>query len=404
MMRLAKISMMALALSACATDGMDGAQGPAGEDGTDGTDGTNGANGSDGQDGPEGPAGPQLALPAVYTLSNPDGANQVSAYLRATTGSLSRMGRFDTGGAGTGGGLGSQGALVFDAASQRFFAVNTGDDTLSMLELDRSGQLTEMSTVDSGGSHPVSVTVHDGVVYVANQGDTAATPVNANISGFRIMGDELMPIAGSTRPLSGTGDVRPTDIAFSPDGRFLVVAERFANKLSTFAVTSGVAQAGSFQASAGMQPFAFDWSPEGYLVVAEVGPGVPDGSSVSSYAISAAGALTPVTSALETHQTAACWLVVAGGFAYVANAASATITGVSIAEDGQLTLRDASGVTAATGAGAIDLALTPDRGFLYSLAGNPRAINVFEISSDGGLTARPTLAGISASAAGLVAR
>jgi 6-phosphogluconolactonase len=378
--------------------------GAPGEDGENGTNGTNGADGTDGDQGPEGPEGPQLALPAVYTLSNPSGANQVSAYVRASTGSLSRLGRFDTGGSGTGAGLGSQGALVFDAASQRFFAVNTGDNTVSMLALDRTGQLTEMSTVDSGGTRPVSVTVRAGTLYVANQGNTAATPVNANISGFRVMGEDLVPITGSTRPLSGTGDVRPTDIAFSPDGRYLVVAERFAHKLSTFAVTNGVAQAGSFQTSAGMQPFAFDWSPEGYLVVAEVGPGAANGSSVSSYSISATGTLTPVTSALATNQTAACWLVVSGGFAYVANAASATITGVSIAENGQLTLRDASGVTAATGAGAIDLAVTPDRGFLYSLAGNPRAINVFEISSDGGLTARPTLGGISSTAAGLVAR
>jgi 6-phosphogluconolactonase (cycloisomerase 2 family) len=401
MMRLATISMMALALSACATDGMDGMdgeQGPAGEDGEDGTDGT------DGPAGPEGPAGPQVALPAVYTLSNPDGANQVAAYLRATTGSLSRMGRFDTGGMGTGGGLGSQGALVYDAPSGRFFAVNTGDDSISMLELDRTGQLAELSTVDSGGVRPVSIAVRGGTVYVANQGDIAATPVNANISGFRVAGDDLVPIAGSTRPLSATTDVRPTNIAFTPDGAFVVVAERFAHRLSTFAIVDGVAQAGAFQASAGMQPFAIDFSPEGYLVVAEVGPGAANGSSVSSYSISATGTLTPITSALATNQTAACWLVVSGGFAYVANAASATITGVAIAENGALTLRDASGVTAPTGAGAIDLAVTPDRGFLYSLAGNPRAIHVFEITSDGGLTARPTLTGVSATAAGLVAR
>ncbi len=138
-----------------------------------------------------------------------------------------------------------------------------------------------VAKVPSGGKRPVSITAANGTVYVANQGTLGMATVNANITGFKIDGNNLTPIAGSTRPLSGTGDVRPTDIAFSPDGKFLVVSERFAHKLDTFAVVNGVAQAGNFQTSAGMQPFAFDWSPEGALVVAEVGAGAANGSSVA---------------------------------------------------------------------------------------------------------------------------
>lgn len=289
----------------------------------------------------------------MYTLSNATAGNQVAAYTRATNGALSRKGRFMTGGAGTGGGLGSQGALVFDARSQRFFAVNTGDDTISMLGLAADGTLTPLSTVGSGGKHPVSVTVYGDLVYVANQGDVNATPVDANISGFQVQGNDLVAIAGSTQSLSATSDVHPTDIRFTPDGKYLVVAERFANKLDTFAVQSGVAQPGSFQASAGQQPFAFDFSPEGFLIVAEVGSGAANGSTASSYAISPSGAPTPITQALPTLQTAACWIVTAGGYAYIANAASANITGLVVSESGALALHDASGVTATTAAGSI---------------------------------------------------
>jgi hypothetical protein len=153
-----------------------------------------------------------------------------------------------------------------------------------------------------------------------------------------------------------------------------------------------------------MQPFAFDFSPEGYLVVAEVGTGAANGSTASSYAIDASGVLTPITSALPTLQTAACWLVTAGGFAYIANAASANITGLVVAENGALSLRDASGITATTAAGSIDLAVPPDRGYLYALAGNPRQIHIFSINSDGSLTAMPALPGAPAAAAGLIAR
>ena len=395
MSKLGWIAVLSFAIGGCVSDGIDG---------EDGQDGPAGPAGSDGSDGAPGGAGPQLALPAVYTLANANGANQVAAYVRASNGTLSRRGRFDTGGTGIGAGLGSQGSLVFDAKLQRFFAVNTGDNTISMLSIDTDGNLARVATVPSGGTRPVSITVHGDAVYVANQGQLAGTPVGANISGFRVQEDGLVAIAGSTRPLSAAGDVRPTNIAFTPDGKFLVVAERFTHKLDTFAVVGGVAQAGNFQDSSGMQPFAFDFSPEGNLVVAEVGAGGPNGSSVSSYSISQTGALTPITAALPTNQTAACWLVMAGGYAYVANAASATITGVVVSETGALTLHEPSGITATTGAGAIDLAVTPDRGFLYGLAGNPRAIHAFAINADGALTAMTPLSGISATAAGLVAR
>ena len=382
-------------VGACVTDG---------EDGMDGADGAAGAQGTPGTQGDPGPAGPKLPLPGVYTLANASGANQIAAYLRASNGSLSRQGRVATGGNGSGDGLGSQGALAFDAASQRFFAVNPGDDSISMLAVGAGGTLSMVAKVPSGGKRPVSITAANGTVYVANQGALGMATVNANITGFKIDGNNLTPIAGSTRPLSGTGDVRPTDIEFSPDGKFLVVSERFAHKLDTFAVVNGVAQAGNFQTSAGMQPFAFDWSPEGALVVAEVGAGAANGSSVSSYSISATGALTPITSALATGQTAACWIVVAGGHAYVANAGSGTLTGVDITESGALSLHDQTGVIATPGPGAVDLAVTPDRGYLYSLAGSPRALHVYEIGTDGDLAERAALTDIPTNATGLISR
>jgi 6-phosphogluconolactonase (cycloisomerase 2 family) len=398
MYKLGFIAVLSFSVGACVTDGQDGSIGPAGADGADGSDGTTGATGATGQ------PGPQFALPGVYTLANASGPNQVAAYLRGSNGNLSREGRFATGGAGLGAGLGSQGSLVFDAKSQRFFTVNAGDSTISMLAIDADGNLATLAMVPSGGTRPVSITVHGNMVYVVNQGDLAATAVNANISGFQIQGNRLVAIAGSTRALSATNDVHPTDIAFTPDGKFLAVVERFASKLDTFAVVNGVAQAGSFQASAGMQPFAFDWSPEGYLIVAEVGTGAAGASSASSYAISATGTLTPITSALPTLQSAACWLVTAGGYAYIANAASATLTGLNVSETGVLTLHDAGGITAMTGQGATDLAVSPDRGYLYSLSGNPRTIQAFEIHADGGLAGMVALPGVSATAVGLAAR
>jgi DNA-binding beta-propeller fold protein YncE len=93
-------------------------------------------------------------------------------------------------------------------------------------------------------------------------------------------------------------------------------------------------------------------------------------------------------------------LVTAGGHAYIANAGTANITGVNISDTGVITL----GTTTETGMSANDLAVTPDRGFLYSLAGVPRQIFVFEINSDGSLTKLPPIDEVPAGATGLVAR
>ncbi|HEY0194320.1 MAG TPA: beta-propeller fold lactonase family protein, partial [Kofleriaceae bacterium] len=384
--------------AACASDGEDGM------DGKDGMDGANGKDGAAGSAGGSGEAGPQDALPGLYTLSNATASNQVSAWLRSDNGNLSRNGAYATTGKGTGAGIGSQGALVFDDATQRFFAVNPGDNSISMLQLGADGRITMLAKVASGGVKPISVAVHGDLVYVTNYGDITAAQVNANVTGFKVTGTSLTAIPGSTRPLSITGDAHPTDVGFSPDGSYVLVIERATSKLDTFKLVDGVAQAGSFQASSGLMPFAFDWSPEGFLLVAEVGDGSATGSSASSYALSAAGALTPITAKLPTKQAAACWIVSVGGYAYLANAGSGNITGLNVSETGALTLHDQSGVTATTGLGAIDIAVSPDRGLLYSLSTSDHAIHPYAIGIDGGLTAMPVLANLPTAAVGLVAR
>ncbi len=143
--------------------------------------------------------GPGLHGGAVFTMTDDATANAVLAFSRAADGSLAFVGSYPTGGAGSGGGegvLGSQGALALGQDGRFLFAVNAGSDEVSSFRVEGS-RLVLAGVAPSGGQLPVSVTEHDGIVYVLNAGGTGS------ISGLTVDGKgRLAPLPGSTRPLS----------------------------------------------------------------------------------------------------------------------------------------------------------------------------------------------------------
>jgi 6-phosphogluconolactonase (cycloisomerase 2 family) len=330
---------------------------------------------------------------AVYALTNEAGSNAVAMYTRAADGRLSWVGAAPTGGAGAGSGLGSQGALALSDDGRWVFAVNAGSNDVSALQVSPAG-LSLTSRVASGGVRPISLTVHDNVLYVLNAGG------EGDISGFNVGADgALTPIPGSTRALSGTA-VGPAEVAFTPDGGRLVVTEKATSKIDVYAVGSdGIASTAVTSASAGGTPFGFAFGHRDELFVSEaVG-------SASSYTIDGNGTLSVASSAVLTHQGAPCWAVVTknGKFGYTANAQGGSISGFAIANDGSIGLIDADGRTAIVGGGNIDLAISGNSRYLYQLNGN-RSISGFRIEADGHLSAIGNVAGLPASTVGLVAR
>jgi hypothetical protein len=339
---------------------------------------------------------------AVYTLTNRPSGNAVAIFDRAADGSLSYAGEVSTGGLGTGDGLGSQGAIVLSEDKRFLFAVNAGSDDVSVFEVHASG-LSHVQRIASGGVRPVSIAVHEKLVYVLNAGGTG------NIAGFgRSASGELSPIAGSSRPLSSQ-DAGAAHVSFTPDGRALVVTERFTNVIDVYPVNdAGIAGQGRVHASSGVTPFGFDFDNRGTLIIAEAFGGATDASAASSYLVGRDGALSIVTASLGTTESAACWLIVSGDgrFAYTANTQSHTISGYAIGPDGRLTLLDADGVTGAgADAGPADLALSSNGGFLYVLTRATGSVTSFTRSAaDGGLERAAAIGGLPASAVGLAAR
>ena len=169
---------------------------------------------------------PTAAAATVYTESNAT-ANAVQVFTQAPDGTLTPGASYLTGGAGTGAaGLGSQGALAIERGW--LIAVNAGSNDVSAFRV-RGEHLVLVNRVPSGGTTPNSVTVHHGVVYVLNAGGTG------NISGFLLRRHGLVPLSGSTQPLSDPA-AGAVQVSFTPRGDQLVVSEKGVNAIVTYPV------------------------------------------------------------------------------------------------------------------------------------------------------------------------
>ena len=329
---------------------------------------------------------------AVYTLTNSPAGNAVLAYDRGADGQLTPAGSYATGGTGTGGGLGSQGALVLSISGHRLFAVNAGSDSVTEFKIKGQG-LEWVTTVPSGGSTPISLTYRHHVLYVLNAGGAGS------ITGFVAKGEHLTPLAGSTRPL-GAGSAGPAQVSFTPAGDALVVTEKTSSTIDTYAVDkNGRAGAPTVSPSAGGTPFGFDFS-RGHLLVSEAA------GSASSYSVGPGGA-SVISGAVLTHQAAPCWLIASkdGRYAYTANAGDGSISGFSVSNSGVLSLLDPSGVNASFGAGShpLDETVSGNGRFLYNLTDGLHRITGFRIGEDGSLTQVGLNGGLPVGAAGIVA-
>ena len=343
--------------------------------------------------------GSGTAVGAVFTLSNSAAGNAVIAFERSADGSLSPAGSFATLGNGTGAGLGSQGAVTLSDDGKYLFAVNAGSNTITSFTVD-GANLSRISTVPSGGTLPISITVHDNLLYVLNGGGTE------NITGFTVAASgALTGLAGSSRPLSGSG-VGPAQVSFDPSGRWLVVTEKTTNLIDVYAVGgNGLASAPVVNPSAGQTPFGFAFNQHGVLIVSEAFGGAANASAVSSYTLGAGGSLGVVSASVPTTETAACWVAVTanGKFAYATNTGSATVTGFEV-DKASLDILDADGRTGTTGATPIDAAVSRNSQFLYTLDAGSRAISAFAVrQNDGSLSSVSGAGGLPAGVVGLAA-
>jgi len=340
------------------------------------------------------------AAGAVFSETNSPAGNSVIVYRRSADGSLSAPSYVSTGGTGNGAGLGSQGAVTLSADGNWLFVVNAGSNEVSSFAVGDGGALTLTGRASSGGTTPISVTVHNDLVYVLNAGGSG------NIAGLRLQANgSLVPIASSSRGLSNAA-AGPAEVGFDPSGAWLVVTEKNTNKIDTWKITdAGLAVGRVINASSGVTPFGFTFTSQGVLAVTEAFGGAANASAVSTYTINDNGTLNVISASTPTTETSACWIVAtnSGKFVYATNASSASVSGFSVTK-GALSLLDPDGKSGVTDAGATDLAITANAQYVYTLNGGAHTISIFGVSQSRGDLNADGAAGAPVGAAGIAAK
>jgi 6-phosphogluconolactonase len=330
---------------------------------------------------------------AVFAATNGLDQNKILMYTRHENGRLTFVGAFRTGGRGEGGindPLQSQSSLFLSPDHLYLFAVNAGSSSISLFRIRESG-LELLSVTHSEGGNPVSVAMHDDLVYVINFGGTYHT------AGFRLRSWGLEPIQNSKQPLSGL-NTEPSTIAFSPDGSKLVLTERQTNKIDVFTVNGdGSISHPVFNHSAGIEPFGLQFTPSGVLLVTETNGGPPKLGSTSSYRIDDDNSLDVVSARATSAGGATCWIANNGVHAWVSNTTSSSIGAYTIEKNGGLTPLGVVATQPATEptifppvhpptSFPIDLALSEDSRYLYVVFSALGKIIGYKTGQNGSLT------------------
>ncbi len=335
----------------------------------------------------------------AYVNANTARENAIAAFDRHADGTLTPLpgSPFVAGGAGTGEVIGSQDALRVSADGRYLLAVAAGSHEISVLRIATDGALTPVagSPVSSGGLVPVSIAIHENLVYVANRGNGTE---GANYTGFTLDADGgLHALADSTVPLSATAN--PGAVFFNATGTNLVGTQVGPDDGPSFVDSFAVGRDGRLIPAPGSPfpaqatgPFGGAFRPTDptqlYVVNAHAGP---NHGSVSAYDVSRDGTLRSVgASPFPNRQTAPCWMAITpdGRYLFTINTPLSSVSRYAILTDGSLELLGSTTLNDPTGLRPIDARLDPEGDHLYVVGGDANVVSI--VAVDGGaLTEAP---------------
>ena len=327
------------------------------------------------------------APPSEYAYVANKGAGTISAYRVGAPGSAAP-------GSAAPGALTQMGTSPF-SAPYSFPTALAVDPTQSMLYVaydSPSNALSAFPISATAGSlgNPVSTTTTldnpyavavspQGDVYVANSG---AAPSPSTVSAFT-----FTPSSGSFSSVSGSpfaAGVNPESVAVNPAGTFAFVANFGSDTISVYAITStGALTPVGTPVPTGVNPFGMMINTEGtFLYVANYGS-----SSVSAYSISSKGVLAPLAGSpfpAGTHPFSVA-INPAGTSVYIANdGAPGSISAYSI--------NPASGVLTSiappvpTGNNPNSITIDPSGMFAYVANHGDNTVTPYSIAPSGALS------------------
>jgi 6-phosphogluconolactonase (cycloisomerase 2 family) len=321
---------------------------------------------------------------AVFVQTDEVGGNHVVAYREAPDGHLTYANTYATG--GNGGVLptsvidhtASQGAVAYDRAHRLLYVVNAGSNTVSVFAV-RGTRLHLRQVVASGGTFPVSITVHRDLVYVAN------AQLGGSIQGYVVRHGRLLRVADWNRPLGLDGTKTaftqtPGQVTFTPDGRSLLVTTKAnTNSIDVFAVdeTGAPAAQAVHNVRDGAVPFALEFAPNGDVVSADVGT-----ASVTTLRLQADGTLTQLSN-VPTGQRGTCWVIRDGQYLFTTNPGGPSVSTLALHANSAPTVLGST----VTDPGTVDPAVSHDGRFLYVETGASGILDEFRVEADGSLTA-----------------
>jgi 6-phosphogluconolactonase len=332
---------------------------------------------------------------AVFVMTNAADNNQIIAYSRDSDGKLTDGDRFDTGGRGSGGltaPLGSQGSLTLSLDHTFLFAVNAGSGTISVFRV-RNSKLNLMSVTPSGGSSPIAVAQRGDLVYVVNAGG------QGSVVSFRLESNERLEQIDNATVFLTTfgGGAGGSSIAISPDGRFLLVIERIAGNLDAIPVNADGSLGSIVRTPSFPGAFTGIFTLNGDAIVAQAG--TASTSAVSSYSLNeTTGSFSPISSNEPTQGAATCWSVLTpdGTRLFTSNTGSSTVSEFDVDESNG-TVSSIVGASVAstnpTGGTNLDIAVSSDGNFLFTIDSSAGAISTFDIRG-GGFSLASEVAGL----------